>query len=56
MNMKHSTFSFASLYEFNECLRLGGTAVREIINDIVYIVGHPTSQSRAITAEHQLLI
>jgi hypothetical protein len=56
MYKKHINFSFASLYEFNECVRLSGIAVREIINDIVYKVGHPTSQSHAITAEPQLLI
>jgi hypothetical protein len=49
-------FSFTSSFEYNECLRLSGTAVREIINDIIYKVGHPSTQSHAVTAEHQLLI
>jgi hypothetical protein len=43
------SFSFTSLFEYNECHRLSGTAVREIINDIVYKVGHPTSVTGIIT-------
>jgi hypothetical protein len=38
-------FSFTPLFEHNECVRLSGTAVREMINDIIYKVGHPTSQN-----------
>jgi hypothetical protein len=38
-------FSFTPLFEHNECVRLNGTAVREMINGIIYKVGHATSQS-----------